>query len=668
MGSRLLEELVIAYGVGVLVVLLLHRLRVPVVVGFLVAGVVVGPHGAGLVRDVEAVGALADIGVVILLFTIGVEMSVSRVIRMGAGLLIAGLLQMVLTAGGTALPAWLLSGSGTTAITLGLLVAASSTTLLLRILQERGEVDSPHGRLAVGISIVQDLCVVPIMILLPLIGGAARGPEETALAIGKAVAVLAGTVVLARWVVPRVFEAVVNVRSRELFALTVLFLCIGTAWLAGLAGLSLALGAFLGGLVVSESPYSQQVLGEMLPLRDGLAGLFFIGVGMLLDLGHAVDHAPEVLAAVAAILVFKTLVTALAVAVAGYGLRIAVLVGIALAQVGEFSFVLSREATRLGLLDHAAQQLFLAAAVLTMAASPFAYRAAARLADAADRLGRGRIRRRLEADALPANFGDHVILLGFGVTGRNVAKALDHHGRPWVVVEINPETVRRERAAGTHILYGDAGHPEVLAKAGIAAARLLVVAINDAPSARRVVELAKRMNKNVRVLVRTRFVREVPDLIALGADDVVPEELESSVELFARALRAYDLPHEAIERSVQAIRAGQAVRPRDAFGGVGSATARALAGVDLETHVVGPGAPADGKTVGELDVHRLHGVTIVGVTRLGDLLPDVTASTRLAAADVVVVVGRPERLAAAAALFHPPVPGEEPPLSAESRW
>lgn len=668
MGPALLEELVIAYGVGVLVVLLLHRLRVPVLVGFLIAGVVLGPHGAGLVHDVEAVGALADIGVVILLFTIGVEMSLSRVVRMGAGLLIAGLLQMTLTAGGVALPAWLVTDRWTAALTIGLLVAASSTTLLLKILEDRGEAESPHGRLALGISIVQDLCVVPIMILLPLLGGAPREPRETALAIGKAVAVLAGTVVLARWVVPRVFEAVVNVRSRELFALTVLFLCIGTAWIAGLAGLSLALGAFLGGLVVAESPYSQQVLGEMLPLRDGLAGLFFIGVGMLLDLGHAAHHAGEVAAAVVGILLLKTLVTGAAIAVAGYGLRIAVLVGIALAQVGEFSFVLSREAGRLGLLDEAAQQLFLAAAVLTMAVSPFAYRGAGRLADAADRLGRGRIRRRLESDELPAHGGDHVILLGFGVTGRNVAKALDHHGRPWVVVEINPETVRRERAAGTPVLYGDAGHPEVLAKAGIAAARLLVVAINDAASARRVVELAKRMNPKVRVLVRTRYVREVPELIALGADDVVPEELEASVELFARALRAYDLPHEAVERSVQAIRAGQAIRPRDAFGGVGSAAARALAGVDLETHVVGPGAPADGKTLGELDVHRLHGVTIVGVTRFGDLLPDVTASTRLQAADVVVVVGRPERLAAAGVLFHPPTPGEGPPASAESRW
>jgi CPA2 family monovalent cation:H+ antiporter-2 len=656
LATALLKELVVAYAVGVGVVLVLLRLRVPVVVGFLVAGVLLGPHGLGLVRDVEGVSTLADVGVVILLFTIGVEMNLSRLLKSGVTLLGVGLGQMALATLGTAA---ILAGTGAgwgSAIAIGLLLAASSTTLLLRVLGESGEAETPHGRLAIGVSLVQDLCVVPTMILLPLLAGAGAGPTGALLAVGKAALVLVGTVVLARWVVPRVFELVVSTRSRELFALAVILLCLGTAFLAGLAGLSLALGAFLGGVVVSGSPYAQQVLGEIKPLRDGLAGLFFIGVGMLLDAGWVAAHAPTVLGALGALVLFKLTTAGLPALVAGFGLRISFLTGVALAQVGEFSFVLVNETKRLGLTDDATSQMILAVAVLSMAVAPFVYRGAVPLAPFLDRISRGRVRRRLEDVNVAPEHGDHVILLGYGLTGRNVAAALAHHGRPFVVVEMNPETVRRERAVGVPILFGDAGHAEVLEKAGVHSARLLVVAINDPPGARRVVDLAKRMRPELKVLVRTRFAQDAEELLALGADDVVPEELETSIELFARALKAYDLPQEAIERSVRHMRLTQSVRSRAAVDGMASSSARALAGVELETHVVGPGAPADGKTIAELELGRRLGVTVVGVTRAGDLLPEVGAATRLEAADVVVVVGKPERLVAVAELFRPRMP------------
>ena len=665
MAPNLLKELVLAYGVGVLVVVLLHRLRVPTVVGFLLAGVLLGPHGLGLVTDTHAVESLAEIGVVILLFTIGVEMSLSRVLRLGVALLAAGLLQMGLAAAGVAAPVALLGGSAARAITLGLLVAASSTTLLLRIVSERGEVEAPHGRLALAISLVQDLCVVPIMLLLPMLSGTGGTGAAVLLPLGKAGLVIVGTFLAGRFVVPRIFEVVVGTRSRELFALTVVFLCLGTAWLAGLAGLSLALGAFLGGLVVSESPYSQQVLGEMLPIRDGLAGLFFIGVGMLLDVGQAASHASEVALAVGGIFLVKLVTTGVAVTLTGYGLRTAVLTSFALAHVGEFSFVLAREARTLGLLDPATEQLFLAAAVLTMGAAPVLYRLAPGLADRLDRRFLGlRARRQLadvESDA--SSTRDHVILVGFGLTGRNVARALSHHGQPFVAIEMNPGTVRKERAAGVPILFGDAGHPEVLEKAGLAGAKMLVVGINDVPGTRRVVELAHRLRPDLHLIVRTRYVREAAELFALGAHEVVPDELETSVEIFARVLHAYGLPSAAIEHSTREIRAEAqpALRPLAARGGTTAAQASALAHLDLEDHVVGPGAPADGKTIGELAIRSQYGVTVASVRRFGALLPDPAASTRLQAADVVVLLGSPGPLAQAAVLFRPPTPSLEAP-------
>lgn len=658
MAQGLLEELVLAYGVGVVVVLLLLRIRVPTVVGFLVAGVLLGPHGLGLVRDVSTVSTLADIGVVILLFTVGVELSVGRILRMGTVLLVAAALQIALTTFGVAGPAMALGVAGGTAVVLGMLVAGTSSTLILRVLGDRGELEAPQGRVALGVSILQDLAVVPMMISLPLLAGTAGDVGDTLWTVGKSLLVVGGTVYLARTLVPRIFELVVDTRSRELFALTVIFLCLGTAWGASAAGLSLALGAFLGGLVVSESPYSQQVLGEMRPIRDGLAGLFFIGVGMLLDLRPALAAPLPVAAAVAGIVVVKVVFAASAGLLAGYGLRTSVLAGVALAQVGEFSFVLAREASRSGLLDAASEQFFLTTAVLSMVASPFVYAAAPRLAAAAERLARGRLRARVVLDLPPTARAGHVVVVGYGLTGRNVARALGHHGLDFVAVEMNPETVRRERAAGVPILYGDAGHPDVLRHAGLDGARLVVVAISDLPGTKRVLATVKSMRPEVRTIVRARYVREVAEYRALGADEVVPDEVETSVEIFARVLRAYDLTAEAIERSVRAVREEgfDAVRSTAARHGVTESRVQRVGAVDLETHVVGPGAVADGATIGELEVRKRYGVTVVAVRREGELLPEPGASTRLVAADVVVLMGTPDRLVAAAGLFKARTP------------
>lgn len=664
MAEGLLAELVVAYGVGALVVLLLLRLRVPTVVGFLAAGVILGPHGLRLVRDVASVQGLADIGVVILLFTIGVEMSLGRLLRMGSSLLVACGLQMALTAAGVALPVALGGASTARAVVFGLLVAVSSTTLVLRVLGERGEADAPQGRVAASVSILQDLAVVPIMVLLPVLGGAETSAAHTLLSVGKALGVIAATAVLARYVVPRLFEAVVNTRNRELFALAVIFLCLGTAWGASAAGLSLSLGAFLGGLVVSESPYSQQVMGEMRPLRDGLSGLFFIGVGMLLDLGQALEAPLAVAATLSAVVVGKAVLAAAAIAVAGYGVRTAILAGAALAQVGEFSFVLAREAVGLGLLDAAGEQRFLAVAVLSMALNPLVYRLAVSVAErASGRLGRW-LPTRAAADAPegPAKRG-HVIVVGFGLTGRHVARALADHGIDFVALEMNPETVRAERARGVPILYGDAGHAQVLENAGASHARLMVVAISDFPGTQRVVATSKTAWPGLPLIVRARYMREVPVFQALGADDVVPDELETSVEIFARVLKRYELPSDAIERTVQAVRSETFAQMRSTAVRAGLTATRvtAVAPVDLETHVVGPGAPADGKTLAELQLRLRHGITVVNVKRAGHDVPEPGPATRLEAADVVVVLGAPDRLAAAAGIFRAaaPVPGDD---------
>jgi CPA2 family monovalent cation:H+ antiporter-2 len=660
MPSLFLRDLLIAYGVGLLTVLVLHRARVPALVGFLVAGAVVGPHGLGLVYDVASVATLADVGAVILLFTVGVEMSPSRLLRSGGALLVAGAVQMTLATAGAALVARALGSDWGRAVVVGLVVAASSTTLVLKSLGERGELDAPHGRVSTGVLLFQDLCVVPILLLLPILeeggeGGAASAVEGLLWAVG----VIVVTFLLARLLVPRVLGAVVATRSRELFALTVIFLCLGTAFLARAVGVPLALGAFLGGLVVSESPYAHHALGDLQPMRDGLSGLFFIGIGMLLDAPYAASQAVPLLGLVAGIVVFKAVTAGAAVLVSGHAARTAALVGLAIAQVGEFSFVVVRESSeRFRILDRDSAQMLLAAAILTMVATPFLHRAAPALAEAVDRLAR----RREERRGRLRDAGDgHVVIVGYGLCGRNVALALRENGLPFRVVEMNPETVRRERAAGTPIEYGDAGHAAVLWGAGVGSARVVVVAIADAASTRRVVAAAKSLRPDVHLVVRTRYVKEVEALRALGAEEVVPEELETSVEVCSRVLRRYGLPRDAIDRLARAVRAGayEAVRSASPAAGLRSALAEAALQVEVEMHVVGPGAPADGRTIGDLAIRRRHGVTIVGVLRGGDVISEPDAETTLLSGDVAVVLGSPERLAEAAALFRPAGPATE---------
>jgi CPA2 family monovalent cation:H+ antiporter-2 len=658
MPHSLLLDLVIAYGVGIVAVLALHRVRVPTVVAFVVAGAIVGPYGLRLVRDRESVDALADVGVVVLLFSVGAEMNLSRLLRHGGRLLGAGALQMLFATGLVALAVRAAGEAWAPAVVAGLLVAASSTVLVMTLLGQRGELEAPQGRVAAGILLFQDLCVIPILLLLPLLGGETTGTASALLTLGKAAGVLLGTFVLARLLVPRLLEAVVSTRSRELFALTVIFLCLGTAFLVRLAGVPLALGAFLGGLVISESAYAHQALGDLRPIRDGLSGLFFLGIGMLLDARSAAENAPLLALVVGGMIAAKALTTGAAVLLSGHGPRVAAILALALAQVGEFSFVLAREAQARGIAPGGGSfGMLLTAGVLTMVATPVLVRFASPVADA---LTRRAGRRRSGADE-PEGGGlsDHVVLVGYGLCGRNVALSLRANGIPYTVVEMNPETVRREAAAGTPIRWGDAGHVPVLESLGIERARGLVVAISDAASTRRIVAAAKALRPDLHVIARTRYVREAEALKQLGADEVVPEELETSIEVASHVLRHYRLPREAIDRVAAALRANEdsSVRGPHAAPGLQRALADAALQVELEMHVVGPGAPVDGRTIGDLGLRRRHGVTIVGVRRGDDVLGVPDAETALQAGDVVVVLGRPELLARAAALFRPPGPG-----------
>jgi CPA2 family monovalent cation:H+ antiporter-2 len=655
----LLQDLVVVFAASAGVVFLFQHLRVPAVVGLLVAGVVVGPYGLRLVAEVERVNVLAEVGVVVLLFTVGLEFSLSRLWRLREVMLTIGVAQVLLTgAVATLATAWYLETWGQ-AVFAGMLVAMSSTAVVLKILGDRGEMSAPHGRLAVAILLLQDFLVLVFMVLLPVL--AAREDQERPvwLALGQGLAAIAVVLLAARYVVPPVLFRVVRTRNRELFLLTIVVVVLGTAALTAWSGLSLALGAFLAGLALADSEYAHQTLAEVLPFRDTLSSLFFVSVGMLLNVGFVAEQWPLVLITVAAIAALKFAAVALPTWVAGYPLRVAVLAGMALPQVGEFSFVLAgRGIAEFGLLRPEDYQTFLAAAVLTMGLTPLAMAVGPRLverlpvtAHRSTRLTRVLLG---EHGDTAGPISDHVIIAGFGVNGRNVARGLREVGVPFVILEMNPVTVRELRRAGEPVHFGDCSRPAVLDHAGIRSARAFVVAISDPASTRRAVTIARQLHPQVHILVRTRYVAEVEELRKLGADQIIPEEFETSVEIFSRVLREYNVPLNVIEERIRGLRRDHYGMLRDVARPSGPVELpfNLLADIDIESWLVRDVSPVVGRTLSELHLRAETGATVIAVRRGDRLMSNPGSDFRIEAGDVVILVGDRAQISSAVSLLE----------------
>ena len=653
-----LKDLAVIFAVSLVVILVFHRFKLPPLPGFIVAGVLLGPNALGLISDVHRVEGLAEVGVILLLFTIGIEFSLGRLKEMGRQVTGAGSLQMGFTVAATGAVALAFTPRWETALFLGFLVALSSTAIVLKVLTDQGEIDTPHGRLATGILIFQDLCVVPIMLVLPFLAGKAEGGAAAlALAMAKAVAVVIGVVVLARTVVPRAFTFILKTKSRELFLIAIILLGTLTALGTAAAGASLALGAFLAGLVISESDYAHQALAELLPFRDIFISLFFVAVGMLVQFDFLTRHPWLTLIGVAVIMGGKTLSAAAGPALMGYSGRVALLSGIGVSQVGEFSFVLARECRAMALLSEGLYQTFLAVAVITMLVTPFLLQGGPALLDRLERL--------VPLDRLLPGFRpkgitsvqepltDHVIIAGYGLNGRNLAAALRSIDAPYLIVELNSQSVRNARARGEPAFYGDATREEILRSLGLERAKMLVVAISDPAATRRMVRVARSLSPTVHIIARTRYVVEIPELERLGANAVIPEEFETSIEIFSRVLAHYQVPRNDVDRLIDEIRAShyQALRTGPGLrlsmaGQIGTVPQMIAERIRLPA-----GAAAVGRTLQQTKLRTQTGALILSVARGTSDIATPDPKFRLAAEDVLVVVGRPDQVRAAQELL-----------------
>ncbi|HXE59661.1 MAG TPA: cation:proton antiporter [Gemmatimonadaceae bacterium] len=655
----LLADLLVLFALSVVAALAFHKLRLPPIVGFLITGVVSGPYGFGLIRNVADVESLAEIGVILLLFTVGLEFSLQHLARLRRFLIIGGAAQVGITIAVTAAFARWLAVAWPVAVFLGMLVALSSTAITLRLYAERGELDTPFGNAALAILVFQDLCVVPMMLLTPALAGGGRNTTQLAEKLLEAALFIAATVVAARLVVPRVLHLVAATRRREVFLLTIVLFCLGTAWASARVGLSLALGAFIAGIVIADSEYSQQALSDMIPLREVFNSLFFISIGMLFDI-RTVGRSPLViLCAIIAVVVLKFLVTAGASLALGQSLRPSVATGLGLAQIGEFSFVLSAAGTAAGLLDERLDQLFLAVAVGTMALTPsliaIAPGAGALLERAIPDRWRRRVRPPVPGHTGDSPIADHVIIVGFGFNGRNLARVLRDVGIAYRVIDSNAAIARQERRRGEPVLYGDASSTEVLHHAGTERARVLVVAISDAAATRATVSSVRRLNPTIHVIVRTRYMREMQSLLQLGSGDVVPEEFETAIEVFTRVLRRYLVPRDVIEREVRSVRDefDDMFRPLPDVGARVEDVSRFLTDVTLVVMRVERGAAASGEPLSDVRFRERSGATVVAIQREGGgLVASPSGDETLHIGDTVLVMGRTDQLERAATLLR----------------
>jgi len=661
MHYEFLQSLVIIFGVSALVVFILNRLKISSLVGFLVAGIIIGPHALGFVSEIKEIEVFAEVGVILLLFTLGMEFSLKKLLRMKRIVFGSGLIQVFITILLTFLTAFFfIKLPFEQAVFWGFLTCLSSTAIVIKSIADNNETSTPQGRAMIGIVLFQDLSVVLFIILVPMMGGSIEfSVTEILILLLKAIAVIVFVIAGSRWVVPFLFDHIVQTKSRELFIISIMLFCIGTAMFTNQMGLSLSLGAFLAGMMLSESDYAYQAMADVVPFKESFMGLFFVSVGMLLNLSVAAENIIPILLLFISIIFFKSLIGYFAVIFAGFTSRTSIIAGLGIAQIGEFSFVLAMEGKLYGLINENLYQIFIATSILSMIATPFMFKAAIPFSTW------------FVKKINPAHFkshnpqlyskqilskgsqSDHVIIAGFGFNGRNLAGVLKQAEIPYVIIDMDMSKVKKYKAKGEPIYFGDATSSDVLIHFSIKKAKMLVCTIPDAITQRILISNARALSKCLYILTRTKHVKAVEELKNIGANDVIPEEFETSLEIFHRVFLYYNLPHETIENTLESIRQNNYSLLRDS-----SIDKMSLLGklqcipeVDIRSVKLSSTWPHLGKTIPELDVRQQTGVSVLAIRRNNELITTPNLGIPLEVNDILLFTGNQENIEKAIEFF-----------------
>lgn len=645
-----LQDILIILSFSVVIVFLLQRLKLPSILGFLITGIIIGPYGFSLINAVKEVEIIAEIGVILLLFVIGMELSIKQLASIKKTVFIGGFVQVSLSVIAAATIHLNFENTLTESIFIGFLFSLSSTAIVLKVFQDRDEIHSQHGKNALGILIFQDLIVVPMMLVTPILAGQSTNVgQSVVMLLAKSLIVVVITIISARYLVPKLMHAVAKTKSKELFLLTTIAICFSVAFLTSEAGLSLALGAFLAGLIISESEYSHQATSIILPFRELFTSFFFISVGMLLDLTFFFHHFSIIALLILGVFLLKTLISGIAIAVLNYPSRTIILTALSLFQLGEFGFILSKVGIEAGIITELTNQYFLSVSIATMLLTPFVIIFSEKITNTMLQTKIGTVIQKVnKLDKNPKyqnevnteGYKNHLVIIGYGINGSNLAKAAKYAGIKFLAVEFNAEIVARERKKDVPIIFGDASQDHILELVHIKQAQSVVIAISNIEATKAIITNIRFVCKSVYLVVRTRYVKEINELLALGADEVIPEEFETSVEIFSRVLHNFLIPADDIQHFVETIRAdnyhlfqSNKQKPR---------ILNPIKAPDFKITCVRMNNDSGGlvgKTITQANIRQEFGINIVAILRKDEMISNVLPEEKLLYNDLLYVQG-----------------------------
>ncbi|MCH7399063.1 cation:proton antiporter [Belliella sp. DSM 107340] len=649
----MLSDIVVIFGLATLVILLFMRLKIPTIIGFLFTGAIAGPYGLSLVNASTAVEVLSEVGVILLLFVIGMEFSLKSLLSIKKAVFIGGSLQVGLTIGATTLLTYSFGFDWNVAVFFGFLFALSSTAIVLKLLQEYGQVNTIPGRTTLAILIFQDVVIVPLMLFTPMLAGESDNVLLSLLYLAlKGALVILLTIISAKYIIPQLLFRVTKTRNEELFLLSIILTCFAVAYVTSLLGLSLGLGAFLAGLIISESDYSHHATGKILPFREIFLSFFFVSVGMLFDITFLYEHIFIILGLTALTFLIKFLVVAFSVRAIGQGFKEAFMVGFSIFQVGEFSLLLAKEGLKYNLLDPDTYQYFLAISILTMTITPFILKKREDLACGVLNLPLpNKLSKRLANETTPdivldtKELKDHLVIIGYGLNGRNLSKAAKSANIPYSIIETNPETVKTESQKGEPIMYGDAANDAVLEHVNIHKARVAVIAISNPEATKRIIASIRHITQNPYIIVRTRYLGEMEENLKLGANEVIPEEFETSIEIFTRVLNKYLVSKHDIDDFTVEIRSHNYEMFRNLSTEANSKFKVELPDINfVSLKVEKDSGDFINIPLKDAQIRDKFGINIVAIKRKSKTIAEITANEKLKLGDTVYAVGKPEAL------------------------
>lgn len=656
MELEILKDIVVIFALSTFVNFVFSKLRIPTIVGYLLTGVLAGPHIFSLIHSEHEIELMAEIGIVLLLFTIGMEFSLKHLLKIRRIVFFGGFLQVSLTAAAFYFMATFYNLNWQSAIFIGFLASLSSSAIVLKILQERSEITSNYGRTVVGILIFQDILLVPMLLFTNFLGSNSMDITRELVLLAFKTAFIIGFVYVGnKWFFPWLLHKIALVKNQELFMMSVFLICLSTALLTSELGMSLAFGAFLAGLMISESEYSHNAFAQIITFKDTFTSFFFVSIGMLIDISFIYNNIQLILFTVAAIIFIKTFFAGATGFILGHTFRGTVIVGLALSQVGEFSFILAKIGLEASMLSEFYYQLFLAVAVITMGITPFSIKLAPSFASLILKipLPKFLVNGLFPLKEIPIpNYKNHLVIIGKDTSALKLSKMATLNDLKHISIIFDPIIAKEKMQEGDTVLYGDAVNEPILLKAHVDTADIVVISVGNIIACLSITDKVKQLNKSAYIIVRTQRIANVEQIYAMGADQVIPEKLEIAIDLFQRILLKKLYPQKQVNRIVSHIRSMSLgdFMEKDIVNQ--PSVLDEFPNLNIVALKADKGAFTEGKSIAEIRLRQKTGGILLAIKRDSEIIEHPEANEVIKESDIVYVLGNPEQINSAVELFR----------------